>query len=428
MELISAISTAAGTGGVAIIRVSGDHALSLAKKMFSGKGEFEPNKLYPGVIDGGEIRDRGMCVYFRAPHSFTGEDTVEFHCHGGREIAGMILKRTFSLGARQAERGEFTRRAFLNGKLSLSAVEGLGEMISAQSLSEARAGYSLYEEKLTKKVQSLQEILKSCLAEADADVDYPEEDLSLNLLNSLGERATCLEKEIEALLSGFSAGKKVRFGVKVALCGRPNSGKSSLLNALLGYERAIVSDTEGTTRDLIEESLEINGVRFLLIDTAGLRSSSDAIEREGVRRAGNAIKGADLVLYLKEKDDEIDLPEDVPKIVIGAKCDLKMQDGCEIYVSSLTGKGIKELKDLIFERGYGRQNEDVLLIEERHKEALEEALEAISRLRKSAERGAPTELVAEELKSAYFALGKITGESANEEILKEIFSKFCVGK
>ena len=174
MELISAIATAQGAGGVAIVRVSGDGALSLAKKMFSRKGEFEPNFLYPGRIDGGAISDYGMCVYFRAPRSFTGEDTVEFHCHGGIEIARAVLQHTLDLGARPAEAGEFTRRAFLNGKLSLSAAEGLGDMISARSEAQVKAGYLLYGEKLTAEGKRLQGLIKECLAMVDADVDYPE--------------------------------------------------------------------------------------------------------------------------------------------------------------------------------------------------------------------------------------------------------------
>ncbi len=282
MEKITGIATAHGVGGVAIVRVSGDNVLQIAKEMFSYRGEYEPNVLYAGEIDCGTFRDFGMCVYFRAPKSFTGEDTVEFHCHGGTEIARGVLRATIEHGARLAERGEFTRRAFLNGKLSLSAAEGIGEMISAQSEAQVRAGYCLLGEQLTREGKRLQDILKECLASVDADVDYPEEDLTevsrVDILKRLAE----VERGLEELLSRYSKGKKIKSGVNVALCGAPNAGKSSLLNALLGYDRAIVSDIAGTTRDCIEGTIDLNGVLFHLTDTAGLREGADEIGRAHV--------------------------------------------------------------------------------------------------------------------------------------------------
>lgn len=294
-DLIAAIATAEGRGGVAIVRASGTGALELARNMFSHKGEYLPNMLYAGEIDGGSFRDYGMCVYFRAPKSYTGEDTVEFHCHGGREIARGILRRALDLGARMAERGEFTKRAFLNGKLSLSAAEGVADMIDAESEAQVRAGYSLYTEKLTDEGKRLQGILLECLAGIDADLDYPEEDLSADTRMQTKERLEQVQSALAALLKQYRAGKKLKSGVSVALCGNPNAGKSSLFNALLGSDRAIVSATAGTTRDVVEGAIEINGVLFRLIDTAGLRESQDEIEREGIRRAERAIESADLI-------------------------------------------------------------------------------------------------------------------------------------
>lgn len=428
METIAAISTAQGKGGVAVIRISGEGVLEIARKMFSMKEKFTPNMLYPGVIDCGEFCDFGMCVYFQAPRSFTGEDVVEFHCHGGLEIARGVLKRTVALGARHALPGEFTKRAYLNGKLSLSAVEGMGDMILAESAAQVRAGFLLYGEKLTAEGKRLQGLIKECLAQIDADVDYPEEDLSLDTRGSVLERTREILKSLHALLRQYRAGKKIKSGVKVALCGRPNAGKSSLLNALLGYDKAIVSSVPGTTRDIVEGSLEIKGVLFQITDTAGLRESIDEIEKEGIRRAENAIKGADVIVYLKEDGDDMILPQDVPVIVVGAKSDLALKKDCDVALSSVTGEGIDTLKELLYARGFGEENDEAYLMEERHYAAVEETFEGVQRAQKSVEKGCPSELYAEDLKLAYVALGRISGETATENIIEEIFSKFCVGK
>lgn len=426
-DTIAAISTAQGRGGVAVIRVSGEGALSIARTMFSRRGEYEPNVLYPGRIDCGDFTDYGMCVWFRAPHSFTGEDTVEFHCHGGREIARGVLARALSLGARPAEAGEFTRRAFVSGKLSLSAAEGLGEMISAESAAQVRAGYSLYTETLTREGIRLQGLLKRCLAGVEADVDFPEEDLGGDVRRETLLLLAQAREGIENLLKKYKTGKKIKSGVNVVLCGAPNAGKSSLLNALLGYERAIVSSAPGTTRDVIDGTLEIKGVLFRLTDTAGIRESRDEVEREGVRRAENVALGADLIVYLKEERDGIVLPKGVPVVTVGAKCDLVRGRECDAEVSSVTGEGLDRLKELLYERGFGRES-DGALIEERHARALSSALEEIGYAEEGARGSAPTELFAENLRRAYRALGQISGETASEEVVSEIFSKFCVGK
>ena len=426
MNVISAIATPQGTGGVAIIRMSGEGCLNIAKKMFSRKGDFVPNMLYAGEIDGGSFFDYGMCVYFRAPKSFTGEDVVEFHCHGGREIARGILRRTLDLGAVMAERGEFTKRAFLNGKLSLSAAEGMVDMIDAQSLSQIRAGYSLYTEKLTNEGKRLQSLLLECLAEIDADLDYPEEDLNVDTRRKTKENLDVVRSALERLTKEYRAGKKIKEGVCVALCGVPNAGKSSLFNALIGSDRAIVSDREGTTRDIIEGAIEINGVLFRLIDTAGLRESSDDIEREGIRRAERALKSADVIVHLTE-DEKTDFPADTPVIAVGAKSDLKRtRPKCDIAVSVRTGEGIEELKQLIYERGYGRES-DLLLLEERHYRACRNALDAVEEALDAVET-APAELYAESVKRAWKELGTLSGETASESVIEEIFAKFCVGK
>lgn len=426
-DLISAIATASGAGGVAIVRMSGEGALGVAKKMFSRRGEYVPNVLYPGVIDAGAFRDRGMCVYFRAPRSFTGEDVVELHCHGGSEIARGVLQRTLELGARLAQRGEFTRRAYLNGKLSLSAAEGLGEMIAASSQAQVRAGYLLYSETLTKLGCVLQAQLTECLAQVDADLDYPEEDLTAHSRADIAARLDGVCAQLEGLLGQYRAGRKISSGVRVAIVGAPNAGKSSLLNALLGYDRAIVSDIPGTTRDYNEGTLSIGGVNFLLTDTAGLRESGDAVEREGVRRAREAIRSADIIVWLKDEAPAPDFPEGTPVITVGAKSDLVRRRDCDIVLSSVTGEGLAQLKEMLYERGFGRENEGVFLLSERHYRAAQAALEA-ARAARAAVESAPPELYAEDIRRAWESLGAISGETANEKVIDEIFSKFCVGK
>ncbi len=426
MQLISAIATAQGRGGVAVVRMSGEGALGVAKKMFSRKGEFTPNRMYAGEIDGGRLRDFGYCVYFRAPRSFTGEDCVEFHCHGGTELARAVLEQTVALGARLAERGEFTRRAFLNGKLSLSAAEGLADMINAQSAAQARAGYTLYGEALTRACAPHRAALLECLAGIDAALDYPEEDLARETAFDVAEKLRGVRDGLAALAGQYRAGRKIKAGVNVAICGKPNAGKSSLLNALLGYERAIVSDVAGTTRDLVEGTLELGGVLFRFTDTAGMRESADAIEREGVRRAENAMKAADVVVWLKE--EEAPPAAEVPLILVGAKCDVVRREGCDVLVSARTGEGLEALKRLVYERGFGAENDGAYLLEARHYEALAESAAAAARAVRAAESGLVPELVAEEVRAAWSALGTVSGETASEEIVTEIFSKFCVGK
>ena len=426
-EVISAIATAQGRGGVAVIRMSGSGALEIAKRMFSRKGEFTPNVMYPGTIECDTFRDFGMCVYFRAPKSFTGEDVVEFHCHGGAEIARGVLRKTILLGARAAERGEFTKRAFLNGKISLSAAEGMADMIDAESTAQVRAGYSLYCERLTEEGKRLQKLLNHCLASIDADVDYPEEDLNADSRVEISLKLREVERALTALLSQYRAGKKIKEGVNVAICGKPNAGKSSLLNALLGYERAIVSSVAGTTRDIVEGSIEINGVLFRLTDTAGLRDSGDEVEREGIRRAKKAISAADIIVYLKEEGDAPELPQNTPVITVGAKSDIARKQGCDVLLSSKTGEGLDELKALLFERGYGKES-DIFLLEERHYRAAGEAKDAVAAAISAVEGGLPAELYASDVERARVALGTFSGETSSEAVITEIFEKFCVGK
>ena len=298
---IAAVSTAPGVGGVAIIRVSGEGSLKIAEKMFKPLGktavkDFEPYKMYVGNIDGGDFTDFGMCVYFKSPRSYTGEDMVEFHCHGGVAITRGILKRTFDLGAIPATRGEFTKRAFLNGKMSLASAEGLVDMINSESVGEVKAGYYLYREKLTAFVRGMQNKLKYALAYIDAGIDYPEEGVTEDNYDEILNSLNTVLAQISETISRYGTGRKIKQGVKVAIFGKPNTGKSSLLNALLDYDKAIVSSTAGTTRDAVEGEIDVKGVKFLFTDTAGVRSSDDEIESVGIKRAESAARRADIVV------------------------------------------------------------------------------------------------------------------------------------
>lgn len=443
-DIISAIGTANGVGGVAVIRVSGEGSLELLEKMFRPLSksvkvkDFEPYKLYVGEIDAGDFTDFGMAVYFKAPKSYTGEDMVEIHSHGGIQIQQGVLKQTFKLGANPATKGEFTKRAFLNGKLSLSSAEGLIDMINGESVASVKAGYGLYREKLFAKIEEIQAKLTYALAEIGADIDYPEEDLEELALDTLKSTLESAFDEINLLISGYDKGSKIKNGVKVAIVGRPNTGKSSLLNALLNYDKAIVSSIEGTTRDVVEGSIDINGVTFDLYDTAGIRTASDEIEKLGIMRSQKILSSCDVCLMifdgsseLTEQDKEIfALAEKTNYLKVYNKKDLFTKDIDGLTISAKSGEGIEELKSALYDKAFvgGIDRNAELITEERHLKALEKARDYVYASITGIEDLVPLDIVAEDVKSVWDALGEITGKTASEEIIDEIFSKFCVGK
>ena len=443
-ENISAIATPAGKGGVAIIRISGKDPLSIAEKMFKPVSStevkaFQPYRMYLGTIDGGSFSDYGLCVYFKAPFSYTGEDVVEFHCHGGESVSRGILKQTFRLGASPAGKGEFTKRAFLNGKLSLASAEGVADMINGESEAEVKAGFLLYSEKLTEKVKALQAELTTLLAGIDVSVDYPEEDIEEQHVVELKAELEKISGKISEITSGYAVGKKIKSGVTVAICGKPNTGKSSLLNKLLGYEKAIVSDIAGTTRDAVEGVIEIEGRKFNLYDTAGVRESGDRIENIGIERAESIIKSADVVVFVADlvngMDDEdqkvLELVKDKPLIKVFNKSDAASkttETNADVYTSAWTGAGLETLKKLLLEKSFADRGEDAaFLIEERHFQALVRAKNSMEKAIFAC-GSEPLDLIGIDVKEAWDALGEITGETATERIIEEIFSKFCVGK
>ncbi len=443
-ECIAAISTAPGTGGVAIIRISGDNALLIAEKMFFPSGKvkvcnFEPYKMYVGEIKTPEFSDNGMCVYFKAPRSFTGEDVVELHCHGGVAITHGILNTVFDCGARPATNGEFTKRAFLNGKLSLSSCEGLIDMINSESVAQIKSGYYLFKEKLKDKIVAVQNSLTDVLAQIDANIDYPEEDLIEDNGEEIKRKLQAVLPVLQELLSTYGRGKIVSQGVKVALIGETNTGKSSLLNALSGEQRAIVTEVAGTTRDVIDAKLFYKGIKFTLFDTAGIRETCDKVEQIGIERSNALINSADIILhvidsayknqnnaqYVESLTDKVVITVYNKNDLVNDKVDLSKY---EISISCVTGNNIDKLKEMLFELGASSVNADgEYITQERHYYALKDAesalINAISQIGVM-----PLDLVTCDVKECWVKLGEITGTTASESIINEIFARFCVGK
>lgn len=443
MDTIAAIATPLGTGAVGIIRLSGESALEIAARVFSpyklnSLKDAVPYMMYLGRLDCGGVKDRALAVFFRAPASYTGEDMVEFHCHGGATLLGHVLNGLLSLGARIADRGEFTRRAFLNGKMDLSDAEGVIDMINGESAAAVNAGYRLATGGTSAAVRALTAPLLDVIAHMEAALDYPEEMEEESRLAAKPVIDALIEKT-RALLLTCRRGSIVKNGITAAIVGETNVGKSSLLNALAGRERAIVTEIAGTTRDSIEESVEWRGVTLRFIDTAGIRESADPVESLGIRRSRNIASSSDIVLLVSDgsrpnnaKKSELlkDVNEKTPVIEVVNKSDLmpkKKSSGFSI--SAKTGENVDALKDKIVETVLG-ENIDAsgeLITSLRHKEALERALTSLVSAKENFD-AVPAECTLLDLRAAYSAFGEITGDTADEKIIDTIFSKFCLGK
>lgn len=443
MDTIAAIATPLGTGAVGIIRLSGENALEIAARVFSpyklnSLKDAEPYMMYLGRLDCGGVKDRALAVFFRAPASYTGEDMVELHCHGGAALLGHVLNGLLSLGARIADRGEFTRRAFLNGKMDLSDAEGVIDMINGESAAAVNAGYRLATGGTSAAVRALTAPLLDVIAHMEAALDYPEEMEEESRLAAKPVIDALIEKT-RALLLTCRRGSIVKNGITAAIVGETNVGKSSLLNALAGRERAIVTEIAGTTRDSIEESVEWRGVTLRFIDTAGIRESADPVESLGIRRSRNIASSSDIVLLVSDgsrpnnaKKSELlkNVDEKTPVIEVVNKSDImpkKKSSGFSI--SAKTGENIDALKDKIVETVLG-ENIDAsgeLITSLRHKEALERALTSLISAKENFD-AVPAECTLLDLRAAYSAFGEITGDTADEKIIDTIFAKFCLGK
>ncbi len=446
-DTIAAVATPPGAGGLAVLRLSGRRALAIADRCLRSAGGRLPSSWTPRTAVFGEIHrddiriDEVVITVFRGPKSFTGEDTVEIACHGGLLVTRRALEALLAAGARPAEPGEFTCRAFLNGRMDLAQAEAVADMIHARTdraLGTARAQLA---GALSRRIEALRDQLMAVLAHIEAHIDFPDEDIAPDTTAVLSSKLALALGGIEGLLKTAREGRMLRHGVRTALVGRPNAGKSSLLNRLLGHERAIVSPVAGTTRDTLEEVAQVRGIPLVLVDTAGLRESEDVVEREGVRRSRAAAEEAELILHIVDASMPWCPDEEVlaatwtgkARICVANKCDLP--DAHEVpgavRVSCHTGAGMDDLEHAIEERllsGAIAVGDDGVSIGVRHQQVLERAREAVIRTRSGLEDQATLELVAFELRVALTALGEVVGKTSVEDLLDSIFSQFCLGK
>ena len=440
MEPICAISTAYGTGGIAVIRVSGEKSISIVDTLFVGRSplsETPANSVrYGQIVREGEVLDDVLCSVFRAPHSFTGEETVEIACHGSLYIQQTLLQWLIDAGARMAQPGEFTRRAFLNGKMDLSQAEAVADLIAAQSRAEKDLALSQLRGSVSNELAGLRERLLHFTSLIELELDFADhEELEFADRTELTALATEIETKLAALMASFRTGNAIRNGIPVAIVGAPNVGKSTLLNALLGEQRAIVSDIQGTTRDTIEDTLVIDGILFRLIDTAGMRDTDDTLENMGIERSRKAIERAQIVVHVFDNDanDDALLNDAMVKgtiIEVLNKIDLQPRAKSQelIAISAKNGE-IEPLKqELVRIARASMQTSAVMLSNARHYEAVSRAHEAIVRVQQGLKDGLSGELLSMDLQDCLNALGEVTGQITNAEVLANIFSKFCIGK
>lgn len=462
-QTIAAISTAPGTGAIAIVRLSGDRSWPIASQMFAlraadqvGKYQFQSHVATHGFIKDNrteQVVDEVVVIPYKAPHTYTGEDLVEINCHGGPVVTREILELAILSGARLARRGEFTERAFLRGKLDLTQAEAVLDLIQAKTARQRNSALSALTGQVGARIRQVRDSLMRLLTAVVAGIDFPEEvgDAPIDDIEATVAAAVC---DLEQLLRTLRSGRFLRTGMKLAIVGRPNAGKSSLLNQLLKFERAIVTDIPGTTRDSLEEMLDINGIPVTLIDTAGIRHTDDTVEKIGIERSRQAIEGADMALFVTdvtagwgdEEEKIVAMLGSKPTMMLANKTDLKgdfawqemdRENGrnnedvvASIQVSAKTGQGMKEIcsaiEDWVIEDESLRHAGGSL--NERQGELCQKAVQALRLVQTAVSQRLPQDCLATDLKSAIDCLSEMCGEAVSEEVIKQVFASFCIGK
>jgi len=445
VDTIVALATPPGRGGVGVIRVSGERVARIAATLI---GELPPPRrasLRDFRDDDGSVLDQGIALYFPSPHSFTGEAVLELQGHGGPVVLDLLLARCLQLGARLARPGEFSERAFLNGKLDLAQAEAIADLIDAETAAAARLATRSLQGVFSQRIDELQQQLTALRSYIEAALDFPDEEIDFLQQGEVSTRLAEIIDKTEAVRQAARTGSLLRDGMSLVIAGPPNAGKSSLLNALAGSDRAIVTDIPGTTRDLLRERIQLDGMPLHLIDTAGLRETDDPIEREGVRRARAELERADLLLWVFDGAADPDnrdfaaarLPPGVPVLLLRNKSDLfggqaairDTAQGREILLSLRSGEGLALLRqELKAVMGYPGAEGGEFLARRRHLNALERALTSLQDAIIALQQTQAGELVAEELRHAQLALGEITGSLSADDLLGEIFASFCIGK
>ncbi|MEE0853622.1 tRNA uridine-5-carboxymethylaminomethyl(34) synthesis GTPase MnmE [Eubacterium ventriosum] len=455
-DTIAAISSAAGNSGIGIIRVSGDEAIEVVDKIFRPANKnkklanVESHTVHYGhIMDGDKTLDQVLVIVMKNPHSYTGEDTVEIDCHGGMLILKKVLDLVLKNGARTAEPGEFTKRAFLNGRIDLSQAEAVMDLINSKNDFALNSSIEQLKGGVSDAIKDIRKDIIYHIAFIESALDDPEH-ISLDgydeeITEMLNENINKISK----LVNSFDNGRIMKEGIKTVILGKPNAGKSSLLNLMLGEDRAIVTDIEGTTRDTLEENINFNGLSLKIIDTAGIRDTEDLVERIGVNKAKEIAKEGDLIIYVVDGSRELDdndreiikLINDKQAIILVNKSDMdtvinidelkKDSNRDVILFSAKNGEGMEQLEEEIrnmFYSGKVTYNDQVYITNARHKEALENALESLKQVKNSVDAGMPEDFYSIDLMDAYTDLGLIIGESVEDDLVNEIFSKFCMGK
>jgi tRNA modification GTPase len=452
-DTIVALSTPPGSSGIAVVRISGNGAIGILEAMSPGAAGWRPRTLHKRLLRdaSGEPLDDVIAAVFHGPDSYTGEDAVEVSCHGSMQAVSAVIEESIRAGARLAEPGEFTRRAYLSGKLDLAQAEAVADLIESETRLQARVALEHLGGGLSKRVEAMEDRLREKLAIVEASIDFPEEEIETITAAELAEFSAETGREISELLESEVAGRKLRRGMRITITGPRNAGKSSLYNALLGEERAIVSPLPGTTRDVLRERIHISGFTYYLEDTAGLAETGCEIESEGMRKGREAAGAADLVLFVVDAAEgwtagaleELEAHEGRNRLVVVNKTDLvpgggevagssPAGDGRTVTVSAATGDGLSGLRERIFEYTangeVSRISMERIALNIRQGTALRRAEEALERLAEETEAGSPAEILSMEIREALDACGEVTGRSTSDDILAEIFSKFCIGK